>query len=285
MRILLHHNAGSQFDALAERLVAAAGTVAPLVEAVTGLALPRTVVLRTMTVRGWQTACRRWDNRRLREETAALSPSRSRLREAKNKINASAASRRILWPTVGSQCMEVEPGAPEVVILPQSQQQAGQLTSESVLLKVVAHEMTHLAQYAVDNGAMRRQADSLFPEEQGTADLDHPFLLEGHAYWADRHVTGKLLGDLAPTGEISPHATFRYRNIAASPQRAAAQARWNTATECVAEIIAAIGVDTFNRVWTRPELVPRTSESGTPELWRQRFAQPPPPSVSAATPA
>ncbi|MEK8146335.1 zinc-dependent metalloprotease [Streptomyces sp. M10(2022)] len=39
----------------------------------------------------------------------------------------------------------------------------------------------------------------------------------------------------------------------------------------MAEIIAMVGLDAFNRVWTTPDLVPLKSETSTPELWLRRF--------------
>ncbi|MGA5200393.1 zinc-dependent metalloprotease [Streptomyces variegatus] len=43
------------------------------------------------------------------------------------------------------------------------------------------------------------------------------------------------------------------------------------ATDSVARLIDTRGLDTFNRVWTDPTLVPTKAETGTPDLWQRRF--------------
>ncbi|MFE9687160.1 hypothetical protein [Streptomyces sp. NPDC006285] len=270
-RTVLHHEAGRRFNALAERLETIVEPIAPLVETVTGLALPDAVVIRTMTARKWQAVHRREDKRRLRAEARELHPSRSALCAAKAQTASLRNTRRAQWPTIGAQAVEFRQGHPELVVLPQALREAGRLTDEPMLYKIVAHELTHLAQYAIDDGATWSLMDTLYPDQRGTADRDYPFLLEGHAYWADREITTKLLGAPVPTGEISPHATLRYRALAETPQRAAALEHMTAATDSVAQIIDTKGLAMFNRVWTTPELVPLKSEASAPELWRRRF--------------
>ena len=180
-------------------------------------------------------------------------------------------SRRAVWPTIGAQVVEFRQGQPELVVLAQAVREAGRLHDEAVLCKIVAHELTHLAQWAADDGAAWRLMRTLYPAERGIADRNYSFLAEGHAYWADREVTTKLLGAPVPIGEISPHATLRYRALAETAQRAKTLAYFNKATDSVARIIDTEGLNTFNRVWTTPELVPLQAETSTPELWQRRF--------------
>lgn len=271
MRTVVHHDAGLRFDALVDRLAAVTEQTAPVVMAVTGLSLPDTVVIRTMTVRNWRAVHRRQDRVRLRVEARELRPPRSSRRSAKAQAAASGFSRHIVWPSIGAQVVDFGHGRPEIVILPQALQEAGRLDDERVLQKVIAHEMTHLAQYAIADGSLWVLMNTRYPDQRGIGDRDYSFLLEGHAYWADQQVTTKVLGAPVPTAEISPHATRRYRALAETSQRNESLAYFEAAADSVGRIIEAQGLNAFNRIWTAPELVPLRSESSTPELWQQRF--------------
>ncbi|MEE4495114.1 hypothetical protein [Streptomyces sp. BE230] len=269
--ILVHvrHEAGPRFDALADRLKALADQTAPLVEAVTGLSLPDSVVIRTMTVRKWRAAHRRQDRVQLRGEARELRPAREARRRAKAAAVGSRMSRRVVWPSIGAQVVDFHQ-RPEVVVLPQALREAGRLDDERVLQKILAHEMTHLAQYAIGN-ELWALMNTRYPEQRGISDRDYSFALEGHAYWADREITTKILGAPVPTAEISPHATLRYRALAETPQRNEHLRYFNSAADSVGKIIEVRGFDAFNRLWTTPDLVPLTTETGRPELWLRRF--------------
>ncbi|UFQ99874.1 hypothetical protein KBP30_00935 [Streptomyces sp. Go40/10] len=270
-RTVVHHEAGPRFDDLAERLQAVVEPIAPLVEAVTRLTLPDTVVIRTMTPRQWLAVHRRQDRRQLRAEARELDPSRCARRSAKAETRSLRKARRSVWPGIGAQVLEPRQGHPEVAVLPQALREAGRLNDEPVLHKVVAHELTHIAQYATTDGAAWRLMKTFYADQRGIADRDFSFLLEGHAYWADRQITTKLFGAPVPTAEISPHATLRYRSLAETSHHREVLKRLSTASDSVAQIIDAAGLDVFNQVWTTPSLVPKKSETRTPELWCARF--------------
>ncbi|MFF3487284.1 hypothetical protein ACFYXC_28970 [Streptomyces sp. NPDC002701] len=271
MKAVVEHAAGSKFDPLVERLEAAVEPIAPLVEKVTGLALPGTVVLRTMSARQWQAAHWRHSKRLARAEVRELRPSLSSVRAAKALAASLRATRRTVWPTIGAQAVEFRQGQPELAVLPQALREAGRLDDHLTLHKIIAHELTHIAQYAADGGAMWHLMDTLYSSHRGIADRDYAFLVEGHAYWADQQITTILFGEPVPTGEVSPHATLRYRALVETPQRAETLKYLNAAADSVGQIINATGLDTFNRIWTTPDLVPLKSETSTSELWQQRF--------------
>ncbi|UFQ99792.1 hypothetical protein KBP30_00405 [Streptomyces sp. Go40/10] len=270
MRTVVHHKAGREFDDLAERLVPVVEEIVPLVEEVTGLALPDAVVIRTMTVRKWQQAHWRQSKRRLREETLQLRPSINECRAAKAHAVSLRNDRRDAWLSIGAQLVTFRRDHPELAVLPEALREAGLLHDEAFLRKLVSHELTHLAQYTTDDDAWSLSR-TLYPDQRGVADRDYTLLLEGHAYWADRQITTRLLGAPVPTAEISPHATPRYRAYADTPGRAEALKYLTTAIDSVSRIVDAKGLDTFNEVWSSPELVPLKSEAATPELWLKRF--------------
>ncbi|MFI9755795.1 hypothetical protein [Streptomyces collinus] len=73
------------------------------------------------------------------------------------------------------------------------------------------------------------------------------------------------------TDEPSPDASARYLKLLASPLRAPLVEMQRRATDSVAQIIDAYGLDVFNRVWTSPHLVPLKSETSASEVWQRRF--------------
>ncbi|MDR6980073.1 hypothetical protein J2X68_006811 [Streptomyces sp. 3330] len=271
MNITVHHDAGRRFDDLALQLEAVAAETAPLVEAVTGLTLPDTVVIRTMSPRAWLKAHRRRGARLLRAEARELRPARGLRRAAKVEHHVHCNSRRRVWPMIGAQVVDFRPGQLELVILPQAMWEAGRLTDQDVLTKVIGHELTHIAQHATDHGAMWQLQESFHRELRGVADRDYTFLVEGHAYWADRQITTKLLGHPVSLDKISPHATLRYRALAETPQRADTLKYFATAADSVEKIVTTHGLEAFNQVWHRPDLVPTRDEATTPTGWIHRF--------------
>ncbi|MDQ0578307.1 zinc-dependent metalloprotease [Streptomyces rishiriensis] len=271
MNITVHHGAGGRFDDLAQRLETVAAETAPLVEVVTVLVLPDTVVIRTLSPRAWLKVHQRRSARLRRDEARGLRAPRRRRRQAKVQHYIQCNGRHRIWPLIGAQVVDFRQGQFELVILPQSVHEAGQLNDQEVLTKVVCHELTHVAQHATDDGAMWRLQDSYYPELRGIADRDYGFLVEGHAYWADRQITAKLLGAPVSLKEISPHATHRYRDLADTLQRAETLQYFTRAVDSVEEIVTTHGLDAFNGVWHRPDLVPTREEASAPVGWMQRF--------------
>ncbi|MFJ2509843.1 hypothetical protein ACIQJX_26400 [Streptomyces griseoviridis] len=157
---------------------------------------------------------------------------------------------RLLWPAMLGQAVELEPGTAELFILPEALQQASRLKDDPALCKTLAHEMTHLAQHCASGGAVWAAQDSLYPSLRGTEERDYSFLLEGHAYWADRQVTANLFGKPVSIDEPSADASALYLKISRSPLRSKAIEKNRRALASVTSIIDATGLEAFNRVWT-----------------------------------
>lgn len=270
MKTVVVNKSGRRARELAQRLEELAGVAAPLVEAVTDLELPNTVVITTTKVRKWLSDGTRRDARQIRADVRELRPTLVSRLTAKAARHEAYVSCRATWRMFGAQTVMVE-GRPEIVVLPQALQEAGRLTDESVLLKVVAHELTHVAQCHRDNGEGFHMLGTRFSQELGITDLDYSFLYEGHAYWSDAQITSKVLGAPVPIAEISPHATLRYLDLAQSPQRASSVRYVERARDSVAAVIDEHGLDAFNRVWGRRDLVPLRTETSTADAWPQRL--------------
>ncbi|QNP74956.1 hypothetical protein IAG44_39770 [Streptomyces roseirectus] len=269
MQYLVRQEAGPEYDALGKRLEKIAAVTAPLVTAVTGLPMPESVVIRTMTVHEWKQAHRRSSEHLLRTEALQLGATSRTKARLRRRIQLAVMNR--MWPVVLGQSVPLEPGHPELVILPEALKHAGRLDDDPVLHKILGHEMTHLAQDAAGDGTVWTAQDTYFPDLRGIADRDYHFLLEGHAYWADQQITTRLYGTPVCTDKPSPYASARYLKLFNSRLRTQIVEVQRRATDSVARIIATEGLDAFNRVWTTPTLVPLKSETSTPELWRRRF--------------
>ncbi|MFE0179766.1 hypothetical protein [Streptomyces olivaceus] len=270
MKCVVHHEAGAEFVNFGKELAAVTAKVAPLVEQVTELTLPDTLVIRLMTVPDWTQAHRRKSERLLTRELEEFRPSSDERAQAAQKLKRHLQFRDIFWPTMLGEAEAFEPGCPELVIVPESLRQAGRLDDGPSLYKICSHEMTHLAQYKASGGAVWTVPETFFPHRRGIQGRDFASLVEGHAYWADQQITSQLFGAPVSTDEPAPYASPRYRELHASPLRMAGVERQRLATATVAQLIRQEGLLFFNRVWTDFSLVPMATDT-TPDLWRQRF--------------
>ncbi|MFJ4828740.1 hypothetical protein ACIP79_02185 [Streptomyces sp. NPDC088747] len=271
MKITVRHEADPAFAPLVPRLVAVAATTVPLVDSITGLALPDEVVIRTMTVDHWIRAHENRFVERLHEEVQQLGIPRRSTLMPRIKRRAAIIGMRTLWPLMMGQAVEFAAGQPELVILPDALKHAGVFDDDRLLHKLLAHETTHLAQYAASDGEVWAMQETEFPRLRDTADRAYGALLEGHAYWADREITTKIFGEPVTTNEISPLASEKYRKLIAGRAIKRVNGAFVQGTAEVTQIIAELGLSAFNCVWTRPDLVPLKPEIGNPGLWPQRF--------------
>ncbi|MGW0332269.1 hypothetical protein ACWD0J_10430 [Streptomyces sp. NPDC003011] len=270
--VVVHNEAGRRFDPLADRFKVIADEVVPLVESVTGLPLPDPVVIRLMRPRAWINAHSRRLRRQLAAEDRELSVPTADLRQVMVSLKAGRKTRRRIWPLVAGQAVEFTPGKPEICFMPQSLWEAGRISWDDFHYKVIAHEATHLAQYAATKGRIWAAQDTLFPHLRGSAHLDHSFLLEGHAYWSDREVTRKISGTSVSATGVSPHASARFQALQDTYKSSDKHALYEEkAADIIGGIITDHGLDVFNTIWTNPDLIPTTTETNNPATWHARF--------------
>ncbi|TFI25544.1 hypothetical protein [Streptomyces sp. 4R-3d] len=271
MKYEVIQDAGHEFKKLNARLSEILPEVSPVVEAVTELKLPSLVLFRIMTARQWMNEHKARENRLWKRELRELDsiPYRD-LRAAAAKIKGERKGRRMYWLGVGAQTVEIEAGRPEVQVLPEALKHSGLLHDVDFLYKLVGHELTHLAQYEASKGLMWTATNTLFPRFRGITDRDHNFVKEGHAYWADKRITTKVLGHPVSTKEISPYASARYRRVHAA-RGPETDAYFQRSIDAVTELIDRRGISSFNRVWTNPNLVPEGAQTLNPELWHRHF--------------
>ncbi|MEU0027421.1 hypothetical protein [Streptomyces sp. NPDC006335] len=271
--VVVRNEAGPSSDSLVDRLLSIGAESLPVVQAVTGLPLPDPVVIRTMTVDKWLREHQESAKRRLVAETEQLAPSLRERLTAKVKHRARTTFLSTFWPTMAAETVLFEPGRPEVVLLPEALEHAGRLDDIPFLYKALGHEMTHLGQYAASDGAVWTAQEAFFPARSGTADRAYEYLLEGHAYWADREITTKILGNPVSTDKPSPEASDRYRKLFAMPMRLKVIEEYRRACDSIARIIDVHGLAALNKIWTNPDLVPRRKETDDLVAWTARLTE------------
>ncbi|MET9566797.1 zinc-dependent metalloprotease [Streptomyces tauricus] len=271
MQPVVRQNAGPEFDELADRLSAIADVTGPLIETVTGLRLPDSAVIHLMTFDNWKKAHELRSEQRLSDEAAQFDIGVMGKLKAQHHRGLQLAVRFKFWPMMAGEAVDFVPGDPELVIVPEALRHAGRLHDDPALHKLVAHEGTHLAQYAANGGGIWHDQESFFRQERGVADRIYAFLVEGHAYWADAQITTKIFGAPVTTDEASPDASETWRKLASSPLPQKTKANLLRSTEAVAQLIDDVGVDVFNQVWIQPDLLPTAADCEQPETWRRRF--------------
>jgi hypothetical protein len=271
MHQVMHQEAGPEFDELAKRLWDIAEEIIPRVEAVTQLRLPAPTVIRLMTVDDWKKAHETRSIQRLHDETAQFAITLEGKREAEKMHILRLSMRSEFWPLMLGEAVDLDPGHPDLVIVPEALRHAGRLDDDPVLHKLLAHEMTHLAQYTANGGDIWNDQETFFPQQRAVADRNYAFLLEGHAHWADMQITATIFGAPVTIGGISPDASELWRKLASRDVPKEVKAAQARSTDTVTQLIAEQGVDAFNRVWREPTLVPTLAEALEPAPWTERM--------------
>ncbi|MGW1976572.1 hypothetical protein [Streptomyces sp. NPDC001889] len=272
-QIIVRLRAGRAHRALGEQLRAVVEAAVPVVEAVTRLPLPDPVVVRALTPRRWHFDEWRSARNHLGREITELGYRETGpyLNAAKARMLAAGAAHRKVWVAVGGQSVEYKAGRPEVVLAPEQHRHAGRYGDLPVLHKIIGHELVHLAQHAASRGETWKLQSTRFPELRGTTGRAYHWLVEGHAYWMDQLITTKMLGGPVRTDTVSEQASPLYRSVVTDAVHQEQLRYLDQAAGAVESAVGHLGLDVFNQVWTRPDLVPLDEETETPKLWWERW--------------
>ncbi|MFD7663514.1 hypothetical protein [Streptomyces sp. NPDC059788] len=259
----VRQEAGPDHDALGTRIAAHAEIAAPLVEEVTGLRLPRRPLIRIVTDQDLLASDREYSTgmlHRLRGEAYGFQLIDETEFSAALTTLDQGAHDLIAKHNIAFACEDARM-RPQVLVIASSVVYAGHGSEQ--LLRTVAHELTHLAQYRASKGRAFDFSNTPYGYGQRPPGAAQPiacatsFLLEGHATWADRQVTTKLLGQ--PVG---------WADNARPPQTPCA---YEDGCAFVEAAIAALGVTTFNTVWpSLLHLCPNMTETEDVSAWMRR---------------
>jgi len=263
------HNDTRHHDDLRERISDILHKVAPDVETATGLPLPTDVCFRLLTPKARRHAQVQNAQHILDRDTADLLLEPAHITAARISIKISRVTAALVDPLVLATSMEVDGGAYETLMAPISLRHAGVLAHEPSLLQVVAHELVHHLQFAAAGGTVWK---SLFPEVRGIDPDSVIAFREGHAAWADRHITARLFG--APVDHRRDASkSWRYRlhnRLPGIGRLGPDRETYRPEFRFFADVSAATGTDVINKVWKDTTLQPTARELFDPEAWLGR---------------
>ncbi|WP_404949026.1 zinc-dependent metalloprotease [Streptomyces sp. ARC14] len=261
---------------LQERVESILDEVVPVVRETTRLELPALVVFRIIDPKTWQV-----------DSEADLAGFVSRFRARRPRWHAPAISlverislrgfRQVAPLLGGVLVMGATTAGPaeqsQTMLVPDALAHSGVLSSPYYLTQLVVHELVHHAQ------SLATHHREVWAAEKPSALLragSVKFVEEGHAYWVDQQVTGRLFGE--PKDIHTAPATIQsdvYQD-AMKNRRIVRMRRgpdiYTEGRQLVATAIESAGLSTFNDVWTDPSLLPVKRELKHPDRWAERLA-------------
>ncbi|MEU8349397.1 hypothetical protein [Streptomyces sp. NPDC048845] len=267
------HDAAPEYDGLAARLEKAMEGVPELVEEVTGLLLPQDPppLLLLAGRERWHRAGEVHDEELVKREAAAMGLSARQADQVKPGVSAHRERANARWITVSGMLLGDRTGRPQLVAIADSLHHTG--ATDAKLVKLIAHELTHVAQHHASGGRVIDHANSWIRRRRpqavpSGASLDFHRLTEGHAMWADRQITS-LLGYTADDFEGTYTELGRRERVRWADED---HTKWIAAYESgyafVRHVMEERGRDVVNRIWRDPErLCPTGPEVDAPGIY------------------
>jgi len=266
-------------EQLAHQIEETAEQVIPVLEEVTGLSVGPSPLIRLVNPTVWADDHAAQAARFLARDIADFPSTPEVIETLTTRAQEKDAEMRRIWPLVAGATIDNADGIPQVLIMPEALHHLG--FEEPEIYKLLAHELCHVAQIIVGDGALLLAYHTKARAERGLSDVVPAYLGSGHSRWADLQVTTRLLGR-----EVSEHTgrqSERVRQLihdararheadptrTPGPSKAAYQdgARW------VAAVVAQTGsTDLINRAWKDMTLLPTMPEIGDPPAWVRRAA-------------
>ncbi|MFF0409686.1 hypothetical protein ACFYUY_04530 [Kitasatospora sp. NPDC004745] len=260
---------------------------APLVAELSGLALPECITARPVTPAQFiqrQTEDRVCVTGMALDSVPALPEEAATALLEQVRTNTETMVTRF-HPTNRAAILWRGPGQPELTFMPEVH--ARHLRpSDRQLTTVFAHEITHLAQFALrpelataplrckllDTGA------GLPPEQHRNAAA----LTEGHGQYVERLVSQKLCGEAA-IGALhgEPEPSDLYKELKADPAAPTNNPAYSRGEQFVAAVVEAGGHPLLRLLLAQEELVPTEAEIVDPAPWIARLQR----AVESDTPA
>lgn len=265
-------------DDLAAQVETIAAQVVPVLEETTKLTVGPRPVIRILQPDAWVSALMEDYERGCQRDIADLDLSQQDIDSLPARAKAREEDLRLVWPLVMGTTIEAADRTPQVLLVPESLQHNG--FQEPELMKVVAHELTHVAQHVAGDGIAFLAQQTTFPAKRGFEGVMAAHFLTGHARWTDLLVTTELLGrevsvDTGRQSEQSVQLRQQMnRRYQTDPKKhpGLPRAAYLQGAHWVRTVIGEVGPHAFNRAWKDPHLMPTLVELHEPDAWVKRIA-------------
>lgn len=251
--------------ALANEILTAA---APLVEKTGGLPLPPTITCTLHDPHGRAADYADFIKGLLQRETAGKNLTTSQHR----RIAKAPLVTRMIVVRAGHPVDVVTNSIlqPRLLFAPDAMRLKGQKAPEHAYEQHLIEALVTAGQISTSQGAVVPQKIWPYPHKA----LFHPswYVTTGHARWTAREVCAQL-GYQPPHSSTAQSWSRRAATLLAAPRRRMSDdGRAERAAAFVQQAIEMGTIDTFNRVWTEPELLPTRRERSSPQQWVQRIS-------------
>ncbi|MFE7115951.1 hypothetical protein ACFU99_11090 [Streptomyces sp. NPDC057654] len=255
MQLDIRQEAGPDHDVLGERLRGIAELTAPLVEAVTELPLPERTTVRLVSTATWRRNYHQYQLGLYNRERGSLS---GRLREQflpylretmAGRLNGTPSD---TWTRTWAMCIEDAMGEPETLVLAENIQH--KTATDDELHQLLAHELTHLAQYHA-SPEMFDFARTPLTRSWGEDLWAVESLLEGHAQWAASRITHQTQGPHLTRTDEGIDSCRQATESTETDKRARLES-YTAATAFIEGAIDKIGLGNFNSVREELSLCP-----------------------------
>ena len=274
----VRHEAGPPADELVAKIVSIADQVVPVLESITDLSVGPRPVIRVITPDAWVEALAADNRRSAQRDIDDLDLTPEQVQQRLERARGKEEELRLIWPLVMGATIEAEDGTPEVLLVPEALRHCG--FEEPELIKVVAHELNHVAQHRAGDGAAFLAQRTAFGVLRGLEGVMAAYFLSGHSRWADLIVTTRMIGREVQenTGrqtetywQVREQVEQRYRHDRGNlpgPPRAA----YVEGSQWVRIVVDEVGTAVLNRAWKETSLMPTSVELEDPHAWIARVA-------------
>ncbi|SFF75269.1 hypothetical protein SAMN05216251_12758 [Actinacidiphila alni] len=301
MTITVHNDAGPAGHQLAGRAETVLATALPPIAKITELPEP-TGEVRLVTPRTWRRAYRDYAARQLDLNFTEAPATIQEKAEVREELRQKRTFTRWYWPLLNGVTLTSGEGLPQTLIVPQAMHHTGLAAAGVAFERFVIHEAVHHFQIRLSAGRVVPIPIAIRPNPVIERVNGLVAVFEGHADWAEAHVTEEIFGPRALGAGIrtvSRRAVLRERSLhvrdtaaavrahqrrgtpmperETAQQRRARTARTRPAIGTHAEVafvrqtIAYLGTTRWNTVWTDPQLLPVDDELDRPETWNARI--------------
>lgn len=268
--ILPCHYAGSAHDDLARQVARIASQVAPVVEEVTALRLPRGVEVHLVTRRGWIRRMREYAERIVREDAAAYGPDRAAQKWLNRRLKTDATR----WLDIAS-TLHTAHGPAQVLLCPVGLENAGVYHHQPRLVEVIARELCQVAQHHASSDTLLGAVNTSVASRRGLAERALRPVVQGHATWCAEKVLAERYGE-HPRGGLTKPPSRRHARRARSAECRQERREADAGTRFVAHVLTGAGkrpalhVEQFNVLFSALTLMPSPAELTAPDRWRDR---------------